>query len=82
MQSSGSGGAGNGGDGDEAITVEEALRLAGRRLMGSEHYLSGVSVLLLEGNSLWTRVDESQVRVSLLRPPAAAAHVYLAMASR
>ena len=82
VQSSGSGGAGNGGDGDEAITVEEALRLAGRRLMGSEHYLSGVSVLLLEGNSLWTRVDESQVRVSLLRPPAAAAHVYLAMASR
>lgn len=45
----------------DAISVEDAIRLAARRLMGSESYLESVSVLLLEGTSLWTRVAEAEI---------------------
>jgi hypothetical protein len=45
----------------DAISVEDAIRLAARRLMGSESYLESVSVLLLEGTSLWTRVGEAEI---------------------
>tara|TARA_B110000208_G_scaffold190751_1_gene255486 strand:- start:1 stop:1752 length:1752 start_codon:yes stop_codon:yes gene_type:complete len=58
-------------DGDPT-GIEQAIRLAAERLMGSARYLRGVSVLLVEGTSLFSRANEVAIAEALFQTFAAA----------